>query len=279
MENEKKNNPVKDFIHGIIIGLGAILPGISGGVLAVTYGIYRPLMEIIASPKAIVKYWRLFLFFALGWAAGFFGGAGAVAAVFEKYEIEATCLFIGMIFGSGPALWREAGEQGRSKKDVFIMFAAMLVFMVPFFTAGQGHLPQISPGTGAFLFCGVLWGLSLVVPGMSSSPVLMATGLLMPLTEGIAELSMPVVIPWGIGIGAVVILLGRLVNSLFEKKYSLMYHVVMGIVLASTLGVIPLEYASAKEFLLCLAALLVGAGATLAADILPNRSISKGNTK
>lgn len=276
METKKKFSPVRDFIHGIIIGLGAILPGISGGVLSVTYGIYRPLMEVIAGPKAILKYWKLFLAVGIGWLAGFFGGAGAVSAIFEKYEIEATCLFIGMILGSVPTLWRESGEQGRSKKDIVIMFISMILFMAPFVIAGQGNLPQIAPSLGAFLFCGALWGLSLIVPGMSSSPILMATGLLIPLTEGIAVLAPNVVIPWAIGIAAVAIMLGRLVNRLFERHYAPMYHAVIGIVLASTLAVIPLNYASVKEFLLCLASLIVGAVVTLLADILPNRAIQKG---
>ena len=58
-------------IHGALIGAGAILPGISGGVLCVLFGIYRPMMALLAHPiKTFRIYYKLFIPVLLGWAVG-----------------------------------------------------------------------------------------------------------------------------------------------------------------------------------------------------------------
>ena len=63
---------IKNFICGAAIGGGAILPGISGGVLCVVFGVYRSIMELFSHPiRAIKKNWRMFLFVGLGWVFGF----------------------------------------------------------------------------------------------------------------------------------------------------------------------------------------------------------------
>ena len=69
---------LRDLLCGILIGAGAILPGVSGGVLAVVFDIYRPFMEVLTHPReAIPKYWRWFIPIGLGCAVGFLGFAKA----------------------------------------------------------------------------------------------------------------------------------------------------------------------------------------------------------
>ena len=51
MKNSRIKNGIMRIVQGIIIGAGAILPGISGGVLAVVFGIYRPAMELLTHPR------------------------------------------------------------------------------------------------------------------------------------------------------------------------------------------------------------------------------------
>ena len=66
----EKTRALRDFLCGVLIGAGAILPGVSGGVLAVVFGIYRPLMEMLTRPRtAIPQYWRFLPALGLGWAA------------------------------------------------------------------------------------------------------------------------------------------------------------------------------------------------------------------
>lgn len=110
-----------------------------------------------------------------------------------------------------------------------------------------------------FLFCGVLWGFSFIIPGMTSSSILMAVGLLTPLIDGIAQLDFTVLVPWGLGMVGVMALFARIVSRLFDTHYSIAYHAVIGIVLASTLIIIPTGFASTAEMVWGVACAILGA--------------------
>ena len=238
MKNSRIKNGILRIVQGIIIGAGAILPGISGGVLAVVFGIYRPAMELLTHPRrALQRYWRMLLAVGIGWAIGFLGGGSVILALFHQSETVATCLFIGLILGTLPDLWHEAGTQGR----------------------GNGSYISLIVNFWGFLFCGVLWGFSFIIPGMTSSSILMAVGLLTPLIDGIAQLDFTVLIPWGLGMVGVMALFARIVSRLFDTHYSIAYHAVIGIVLASTIIIIPTDFASTAEMVWGIACAILGA--------------------
>lgn len=220
MKNSRIKNGIMRIVQGIIIGAGAILPGISGGVLAVVFGIYRPAMELLTHPRrALQRYWRMLLAVGIGWAIGFLGGGSVILALFHQSETVATCLFIGLILGTLPDLWHEAGTQGR--------------------------------GNGSYI--------SLIVSFLALFGALMAVGLLTPLIDGIAQLDFTVLIPWGLGMAGVMALFARIVSRLFDTHYSIAYHAVIGIVLASTLIIIPTGFASTAEMVWGVACAILGA--------------------
>ena len=240
-----KSNLIKNLICGIAIGAGAILPGISGGVLCVIFGVYKPLMEALAHPiQGIRKNWKMFLPIGIGWAIGFVLFANLIEWIFTMSQMYATWLFVGLILGTVPALYKEAGKKGRSRTSYLAMILAGVALIAVLILVKYIVHIEVTPNTGWFVFAGGLWGISLVVPGLSSSPMLLALGLYEPLNSGLAALSFKVLIPWVIGMGATVLLLARAVNFLFTKKESVAYHAVVGIVVASTLMIIPLEYES-----------------------------------
>lgn len=244
---------------GALVGGGAILPGVSGGVLCLIFGIYEPLMETLSHPKtALKKYIGLFVPFLVGYAVGFWGLAGVIGWIFEKNELLATWLFIGLITGMLPSLYKDSGKDGRGWGCWLAFLLGFGVLFGILLVVRLGILPTIEPGFGAFVFCGVLWGLSFVVPGMTSSSQLMALGLFEPLTNGIAALDMGVVIPWAIGMVATVLLCARLVSHLFRTHRGIMYHIVLGVAVASTVIIVPLEYAGAGQVLLSLLCGAVG---------------------
>lgn len=64
-------------LEGIIVGFGAIMPGISGGTLCVAFGMYKPLIDVLSEPRINVrKYWKMLGLFVLGGAVGFIGLSG-----------------------------------------------------------------------------------------------------------------------------------------------------------------------------------------------------------
>lgn len=260
MKDPRSKGMLLRVVQGIVIGAGAILPGISGGVLAVVFGIYRPMMEVLTHPKsALARYWRMLLFIAVGWVIGFLGGGKVILALFDQSETIATWLFIGLILGTFPDLWREAGAQGRNKGSYGVMAVSFLALFSLLLSVQIGSFVEMKANFFGFLFCGALWGLSFIIPGMTSSSILMAVRLLTPMVEGITALDPAVLIPWGIGMLGIVALFARLVNKVFETRYSLAYHAVLGIVLASTIIIIPLHYTSAAELVWGLVCAVAGA--------------------
>ena len=242
---------LRDLLCGFLIGAGAILPGVSGGVLAVVFDIYRPFMEVLTHPRtAVPKYWKWFPPIALGWCAGFLGFAKGIAAAMNLSDAVTVWLFIGLIVGTVPSLFREAGKEGRCVASWLSMLAcAAAVFAGLFYVSRVVHL-EVTPNFWWYNFCGVLWGAGIVIPGMTSSSVMMALGLYQPMLEGLAHLDLLVLSACLPGLVLSVALLARLVSWFFHRYYSVAFHGILGFVIASTLVIIPTEYTGAGEMAL-----------------------------
>ena len=111
---EKRSRWLRDLLCGALIGAGAILPGVSGGVLAVVFDVYRPVMETLTHPvRGLRKYWPIFLPLGIGSMVGFLGLAKAIAAAYAL-SAAATVWLVdrgdvpGSVAGSG-----EGGPQSR----------------------------------------------------------------------------------------------------------------------------------------------------------------------
>lgn len=253
---------LRDFLCGLLIGAGAILPGVSGGVLAVVFDIYRPFMEVLTHPKtAVPKYWKWFPPIALGWCAGFLGFAKGLSAAFTLSNTVTTWLFIGLIVGTIPSLFREAGKEGRTAASwVSLVVCAALIFGGLFYLSHVARV-TVEPNFWWYNFCGGLWGMSVVIPGLTSSSVMMALGLYQPMLDGLARLDLLVLSASLPGMGLAILLLARFMSWLFRTHYSIAFHGILGIVLASTVVIIPTEYMRGE---ILLSALCCGGGFLLA---------------
>ena len=242
---------LRDLLCGVLIGAGAILPGVSGGVLAVVFDIYRPFMEVLTHPReAIPQYWRWFLPIGLGGAIGFLGFAKGIAAAIDVSSTVTTWLFIGLIVGTVPSLFREAGKEGRSLGSWISMAVCAAAIFFSLFYVGKVICVTVEPNFWWYNFCGALWGMSLVIPGMTSSSVMMALGLYQPMLEGLARLDFLVLSACLPGMVLTILLLARLVSWFFRKHYSIAFHGIFGIVLASTLVIVPTDYVALWEIVL-----------------------------
>ena len=249
--NQSGFRRLREVLCGVLIGAGAILPGISGGVLAVIFGIYRPFMELLTHPlQGIAKYSNWFLPLAVGWCIGFLGFAKGIAAALDVSGTATTWLFIGLIVGTLPQLMQEAGKNGRSAASgVSFLACALVAFGVLFYVSRIVHV-SVTPNFWWYTFCGALWGISAVIPGLASSSVLMGLGLYQPMLEGVAQLQLSVLSAALPGMLLTIVLLARGVNRLFQRHYAVAFHGVLGFVLASTLTIIPVYYQSGREIAL-----------------------------
>lgn len=260
-------------LQGSLIGLGAVLPGISGGVLCVIFGIYKTIMELLADPIHNFKtHVPKLIPIMLGGVIGFLGIANILSILLEKYPAPSVCLFIGLISGMLPSLFREAGEKGRSKASDISMYVAMAVTFTVLVCLKIFSV-EITPNFAWYVFCGFCLALSVIAPGMSFSTLLMPLGLYEPFVAGIGHMDFNILIPGGIGGLATVILLSKAINSLFEHHYSTAFHAIIGIVIAATIMIIPFSSftVSVTGFLINLLCLGVGIVAALMLDRLNQR--------
>lgn len=267
-------------LQGAVVGIGGVLPGISGGVLCAIFGLYEPLMEVLAHPvKNIKKHFALLWPVVVGLAIGFLGLAKLVVFLFQSNEGMAVCLFVGLILGMLPSLWKEAGEHGRKKSSyVSMAIAFALIFGVMLFLELAAKI-EVVPNPFWYGLCGVFWGLGVIVPGMSASSPLLFLGLYEPLMsiitgaveaalhfvtgkmvfgEAILAMRFDALIPFALLLLATLLGLARPVDRLLKKCPSQMYHIIFGIVVAMTLPILPRSFASLPDLLLKLLCIAVG---------------------
>ena len=255
-------------LQGVLIGVGAVLPGISGGVLCVVFGIYKPVMELLGDPiRKFRTHVPKLLPVIVGGAVGFLGVAKILAFFLEAYPAPSVCLFIGLITGMLPSLFREANEKGRVK-NAWVPLAVAFVVILALLISLNLFSITITPNFGWYVFCGFCLALSVIAPGMSFSTLLMPLGLYTPFVDGLGSLDFSVLIPAGIGAVITVIALAKAVDALFDHFYPLAFHAIIGIVIAATIMIIPfgtfaVTPVAAVVNVVCI---LVGIAAALARD-------------
>ena len=243
---------VLHLLQGAMIGIGAVLPGISGGVLSVVFGIYG----------------RLLLPVLLGAAGGFLLSARAIGFFLTRYEVLSVCLFVGLIVGMLPSMFREAGEKGKSRWDLYALAGAFFTVLI-FLSLLRRISVSIPQGLFGNLFCGFCVALSIIAPGMSFSALLMPLGLYTPFMEDVGAVYLPAVVPAVLSAGVTMVLLAKQITRLLERHYSVVFHGIIGIVLAATLVIVPFSaFGNPKTSAVSLLCLTAGAGTALLFSML-----------
>ena len=263
---------ILNIFKGALVGTGAILPGISGGVLCVAFGIYEPLMQILSDPKRhLKKNLAMFVPFAFGWVFGFTALAGVTERFFAAAPAAAYMLFAGLVAGTVPQMLSDSEQAGKTSYSWLIV--SFIAFLAWFEWLSGSASASISPGLFWYFFCGAVWGLSLIIPGLSSSSVLILMGLYQPMTSGIASLDLTVILPLLAGMALTVLTLSKAVASLFEKHRSALLKIISGIMLASALRMVPDMGTSLLMWILPAFCMILGYGTArwmdLAHDAIP----------
>ncbi|GAA4900863.1 DUF368 domain-containing protein [Tessaracoccus lubricantis] len=228
-------------LKGMAVGVGAILPGLSGGVLAVIFKLYDPLIRFLANPRR--NFWRNVLFFipiGIGVGLGILGFAVVVEAAFGKYAAQFVCLFIGFVIGTFPSLYHTAGKRGRRPKHLVIMAVSAAAIFALMLVGGQSQaLLQVEPSVPAWFGSGALIGLGVIVPGMSPSNFLIYFGLYDKMASGIKALDLATVIPLAVGLIVCVLVFAKAASWAFDRHYAGMYHFILGMVVGSSVAIFP----------------------------------------
>ncbi len=251
----------KRFLAGIMMGIGAVLPGVSGSVLAVAFGLYGPILDAIATFfRNVRQNLRLLLPVGLGSVIGLYGVAVILNRVMERYETPLIFLFCGLIAGSMPALIREAKKAGLMKEH-FVATAAglglsLLLLLIERGEGGAAEAGAVGPAeaviTGAILATGS------ILPGFSTSFVLIRLGWYKPMMEALSALNVGLLAWAGLGALVTAAALIGLMRMLLKKFPGPMYCLVMGLMLGSMIASLP-EVPFAAGSLIYLIPFVIGA--------------------
>lgn len=270
-------------IQGALIGIGCILPGVSGGMLCVLFGIYKPMMAFLTHPiSALKKHYKFLIAIAVGFVLGFLGLAMLLKTLIQTHEAVTSCLFAGLVIGMMPSLFREAGKKGRTKWSWVSAIISFLIMLPVFYflsknSSNEGAqstaLLQSTPDILKFTLCGVVWGASLLFPGVSAASLLMVLGLFEPMVNEI--LSVKVLLPMLLGTVITGLLVAKLINRLLERHYSVFYHAIFGMVAASILLIIPYASINSSNLMFGVVFGIVGCIAALGLDFWGERLKAK----
>lgn len=230
------------FLKGMALSVGAIAPGVSGGTLAVIFGLYTRITEAIAHVfKNFKENLKFFFPIALGGGFGVLIFSNLISYLFANYSVEVKYLFIGLILGTFPSLFKQANSKG-FKYTYLIPFIITLVVAIFFAVldsktvdASLNHNQEILE----LLIYGVIIGFGTIIPGISASFILMYIGAYEFVIGSIASLNIPVLIPMGIGFVLSIILFAKLINLLFRKVYGYTNYAVLGFTMGSIIPIFP----------------------------------------
>ncbi len=251
-----------DIIKGTLIGIANIIPGVSGGTMAVSLGIYDKLISSVSClPQGWKKSLRTLLPIILGCGIGIVGFTYAVEYLLSHHTFVTCMAFVGLILGGIPVLLSSLKKelaQGSSRIGISGVLAFVLLFSVavflPMMNADDEVLKtfSVTPASMVSLFfVGVIASATMVVPGVSGSLVMMILGYYYGIintiksfldalkifdTAGLVH-GFALLMPFGVGVLLGIFLIAKLITFLFERFGVQTYCAILGLIAASPFAI------------------------------------------
>lgn len=236
---------------GFVIGIANIIPGVSGGTLAITLGIYERLIKAISHFFTNLKENIKFLVpIAVGAVLSLLILSNVIGYALDHYPIPTTLLFVGLIFGGVPLLYRHVKTEKKSGSNLLIFFITFAIVTIFAFLKEGNFSVDLSNlnlfGYILLFIVGMVAAATMVIPGISGSFMLMLLGYYQPIINTIRNLtrfddltkSFMILTPFGIGVLVGIVLIAKLIEFLLEKYEVKTYFGILGFVLASVLTLI-----------------------------------------
>ena len=243
---------MKKFLYrilcGFFLGLSVFAPGFSGSVVAIIMGIYQDLIRIVSNP---FKKLKENIIFCLPLIIGaIISGVLFVIAfkfLFETYEKATYLLFVGLIAGSLPVIFKDVKKEKFQKRNLiggFLAFSLIVTLCIFIMGVGMVSGTEITVSLPLLSISGILAGASLLIPGMSNATVLLIMGVysqLILIAESILRMDFTYLAYFGVFVVCAIIGLvisSRFIKFAFEKFTSLANSIVLGFMAGSLIGIL-----------------------------------------
>ena len=267
-----------NIVKGIFIGAGAIVPGVSSGVLCVIFGIYEKLLDAVLNFFKDIKQNIKFLFpIALGVGIGVLLFSNMLNYLLYEFPIQTKAIFIGLIIGTIPSLIKEVNEKETFKpQNVVYLLIALTIGMLTVILENQMNI--VSNGDKMsmmyLVMCGAIMSIGIVVPGVSSTIILMLLGVYSVYLQSVANLYLPVLIPLGIGLVLGSIIVMRITKKLLETHYGKTFYSIIGFTIGSVFVLLP-QGMTLLEIVLSVLCVVLGVYVSRIPDAIKNFRSSK----
>ena len=266
-----------DFFKGLTIGAGAILPGISSGVLCVVFGIYETLLNCALNFFKNIKYNFKILFpIGLGVFSGIILFGNILKYIYYAYPIQTKSVFIGLIIGSIPELFKKTNSSVKDNSNACSFTYSKnnpkfklqnLIFLIISFVIGLllVYVEQkynFSNGNNHFsfmylIFSGFLMSAGVIIPGVSSTLILMLLGIYDSYLLSVSSLYVPFLFPLAIGLIIGSICCMKLIKFLLDKFHSQTFFSIIGFTIGSIFVLLP-NISSLNEAILSILCIILG---------------------
>lgn len=248
---------VKSILKGMVIGIANIIPGVSGGTMMVAMGIYDKLIHCITHLFSEFKKSVLFLFpILIGMGVAIVASSFGLEYLFAHFPIQTNLLFIGLIVGGLPAIWKNVkGNKVQAGHVIaFVLFFALV--------AGLAILGETEGSAADLSFSflnviklfgvGIIASATMVIPGVSGSMVLLLMGYYNPILTAINDFirslvafdmdgilaGFGILVPFGIGVVVGIFAIAKLIEIIFEKFPLYAYWAIIGLIVASPVAIV-----------------------------------------
>ena len=230
-------------IKGLIIGATMIVPGASGGTMAMILGIYDRLISAVGSFRKNPKdNFRFLTIFSMSAGLGLFLFSTPLSWLLETYEMPTMYFFIGAVIGGIPLIEKKSGIK---KVDfgvlVLLGIGAILVVMLSRIPGGIFGTEAAGDGASWILLlnAGIVSAAALILPGISFSHFLLVLGLYDQLLNAVKMLELTFLLPLGTGVLLGIILLSKILENVMQKYPKQTYLMILGFIIGSVAEIIP----------------------------------------
>lgn len=246
---------LKEICRGALLGVANIMPGVSGGTLAISMGIYNKIIYAVTHLRKDLKNSvRILMPIGIGVLLGFIGLSYVIRGLFVYYPLQTNFLFIGLVLGGLPEIVKPIRRERITcaRILIFLLFFVLVSGLPLLNISGKEAMMDLSFITGIKMFgIGIISAATMVIPGVSGSMILLIFGYYQPLLDEITgcisgllmmdgdKILRGIVLlgPAVLGVGIGIIVIAKLVEYLLGHHKITSYWAIFGLVLASPIGI------------------------------------------
>ena len=220
-------------IKGFIIGLGKIIPGVSGSLLAISFNVYEKCIDIISNLSKELKYNIKFLFLlCLGIILGIVFGSKIIYIFLNNYYVLTMCLFIGLIGGTIVNIFNKVKIDKRGDY-YYIIIPFIIIYLFSLLQKGNISIDNNLSGYLFVILLGFLDALTMIIPGISGTALFMIIGVYEFILLLFSNPFSIFIIFFIIGLIIGIILVSKLMNYCFKNYYKQIYLIIIGLTISS----------------------------------------------